>query len=62
MQKNVLASNCVTESYQTGQVIFNKGDDANAFYLIKEGIVTIVDKKKDLAFGESIGVNAVISN
>lgn len=51
VQKNVLASNCVTETYQSGQIIFNKGDDANAFYLIKDGAVTIVEKNKDLGMG-----------
>lgn len=33
-QKNTLAANCITEVYSKGQVIFNKGDDSNSFYII----------------------------
>ena len=41
-QKNALAANCLTETYNTGTVIFHKGDAANAFYVVLEGIVTIL--------------------
>lgn len=34
-QKNVLAANGIAETYKAGQMIFNKGDAANAFYIIQ---------------------------
>ena len=40
-QKNAIASTCLTETYEEGQVIFNQGDDANSFYVSKEGTVVI---------------------
>lgn len=43
-QKNALASTCFTETYDEGQVIFNQGDDANSFYVIKQGTVLIKEK------------------
>jgi cGMP-dependent protein kinase len=34
-QKNAVAATCLTETYNEGQLIFNQGDDANSFYVIK---------------------------
>jgi len=34
-QKNAIASTCLSETYEEGQVIFSQGDDANSFYIIK---------------------------
>jgi CRP-like cAMP-binding protein len=34
-EKNAIAGDCLTETYEEGQVIFNKGDDANCFYVIR---------------------------
>lgn len=51
IQKNALASNCITQIYKTGEIIFNKGDDANALYIIQEGIVSVLEKKIDLKVG-----------
>lgn len=62
VQKNVLASNCITEVYKAGQIIFNKGDDANALYIIQEGIVSILEKKIDLKAGDDVGINAIMSS
>ena len=62
VQKNVLAADCITEIYESGQVIFNKGDDANAFYIVLEGIVSILQKKIDLKVGQNVGSNAIIQN
>lgn len=45
-----------------GQVIFNKGDAANAFYIVQQGIVTVFQKGIDLRAGQNVGVNAIISN
>lgn len=50
------------ETYQAGQMVFNKGDAANAFYVVQEGIVTLVEKNLDLMAGESVGVNAILGN
>lgn len=43
-QKNAIASCCLTETYEEGQVIFNLGDDANSFYVIMQGTVCIKEK------------------
>ena len=43
-------------------MIFNKGDDANAFYIVLEGIASIVEKKMDFKVGENVGSNAIIQN
>jgi CRP-like cAMP-binding protein len=40
-QKNAVAATCLTETYSEGQLIFSQGDDANSFYVIKEGIVVV---------------------
>lgn len=61
-QKNVLAADCITEVYESGETIFNKGDDANAFYIVLEGIASIVEKKIDVKVGENVGSNAIIQN
>lgn len=42
LQKNALAASCLTEIYESGRTIFNKGDAANAYYVVQEGIVTIL--------------------
>lgn len=54
-QKNALASCCLTETYEEGQIIFNQGDDANSFYIIKEGIVKIKEKDHELKARDCFG-------
>ena len=54
-QKNAIASTCLTETYQENQVIFTQGDDANSFYIIKEGIVIIKQKNIELKQMDSFG-------
>lgn len=58
----MLATDCITEIYESGEIIFNKGDDANAFYIVLEGIVTLLEKKIDFKVGENVGTNAIIQN
>lgn len=47
----MLAADCITEIYESGEVIFNKGDDANAFYIVLDGIACMVEKKIDFKVG-----------
>lgn len=54
-QKNALASCCLTETYEEEQVIFNQGDDANSFYVIKEGVVRIKEKNQELKAMDCFG-------
>lgn len=62
LQKNVLASSCITEFYHAGQIVFNKGDEANSLYIVKEGTVTIVEKGIDIGKGENFGLHAILTN
>ena len=43
-------------------MIFSKGDAANAYYVVQEGIVTVLEKKIDLKPGDNLGSNALLSN
>jgi cGMP-dependent protein kinase len=40
-QKESIAHNLITQSFETGQVIIHEGDQASSFYLIKSGKVSI---------------------
>lgn len=54
----MLALNVVILRYSPGQVIVNKGDSADSYYLIKEGEVGCYDGDKfirNLATGDSFG-------
>ena len=59
-QKNALASCCLTETYEEGQVIFNQGDDANSFYVIQEGKVVIKEKGHELHAKDCFGENSIL--
>jgi cGMP-dependent protein kinase len=59
-QKNALASTCLTETYEEGQIIFNQGDDANSFYVIKEGTVIIKEKSHELKEMDCFGENSIL--
>ena len=59
-QKNAIASCCLTETYEEGQVIFNLGDDANSFYVIKEGILVIKEKNQELKEKDCFGENSIL--
>lgn len=59
-QKNALASTCLTETYEEGQVIFHQGDDANSFYVIQEGIVMIREKGQELKEMDCFGENSIL--
>ena len=59
-QKNALACTCLTETYEEGQGIFNQGDDANSFYVIKEGTVLIKEKHHELREMDCFGENSIL--
>ncbi|EGR29318.1 protein kinase domain protein [Ichthyophthirius multifiliis] len=40
-QKNSIASRLITTKYEKNEYIFNQGDNADSFFMIKEGIVSI---------------------
>lgn len=41
-------------------MIFNQGDDANSFYVIKEGIVVIKEKGHELKARDCFGENSIL--
>ncbi len=41
----MIASNCLTETYEEGQVVFSQGDDANSIYIVKKGTAMIKEKE-----------------
>lgn len=52
--------------YTKGQVIFNKGDNAERFYMIQAGVVLMVDPDSttviaELKTGNSFGEQAILS-
>lgn len=59
-QKNAIASCCLTETYDEGQVIFNIGDAAHSFYVIKEGTVLLKEKGKELKARDCFGENSFL--
>lgn len=64
-QIDMLANNIVILRYQKGNVIVNKGDQADSYYMIKEGEVGCFDGQKfirNLTAGESFGEQALYTN
>lgn len=58
-QKEQLANYAISQQYNPGQVIVNKGEQADSFFLIKRGVVSCYDGTKfirdlfqDHSFGE----------
>lgn len=54
----MLANNIVILRYQQGDIIVNKGDQADSYFMIKEGEVGCFDGSKfirNLCTGESFG-------
>lgn len=61
-QKNSLASNLTTQKFVADQNIVNKGEKADSYYLIKQGIVSCYDGDiliRELQQGDSFGEQAL---
>ncbi len=64
-QKESLSVNIITLRYYPGEVIVNKGDQADSYYLIKTGTVGCYDGDKfvrELNEGDSFGEQALYKN
>ena len=61
----MLGNNLVVLKYNKDQIIVNKGDQADSFYLIKSGLVGCFDEDKfirNLQTGDSFGEQALYQN
>lgn len=47
-QKDAIARNLISTKFQPGQAIVNEGDNADSFYVIKQGDVSILKGIKEL--------------
>lgn len=64
-QIDMLANNIVILRYNPGDIIVNKGDQADSYFMIKEGEVGCYDGSnfiRNLNAGESFGEQALYTN
>ena len=64
-QRESIAGALICQKFQKGEMIVNEGDDANSFYLIKEGNVVVLKGTKEIrkmTVGETFGEQALYYN
>ena len=64
-QRESIAGAFISQKFQKGENIVNEGDDANSFYLIKEGNVIVLKGSKEvrkMGSGETFGEQALYYN
>lgn len=60
-QKDSLAYNMLSLKYEDREVVYKRGDDANAFYIVTEGLVEVNNGKTKTTYkvGEHFGEEAL---
>jgi CRP-like cAMP-binding protein len=64
-QKDTLAAEMIMSHHRSGEVIFSQGDDANALFVVKKGIVDVIKDYETIASvaeGAFFGENALLES
>ena len=65
-QKDSIAAAMISQKYPDGKVLVNKGDQADSYFMVKEGIVECIDDTgksvRELTVGDTFGEQALYKN